>query len=33
VENPPASTFLQVVSLAKPEFLIEIEVVGVISRE
>jgi 2-iminobutanoate/2-iminopropanoate deaminase len=32
VDNPPASTFMQVVSLAKPEFLVEIEVVGVISR-
>ena len=31
VENPPASTFLQV-GLAKPEFLVEIEVIGVISR-
>ena len=32
VENPPASTFLQVASLAKPEFLVEIDVIGVISR-
>ncbi len=31
VENPPASTFMQV-GLAKPEFLVEIEVIGVISR-
>ncbi len=31
VENPPASTFM-VVGLAKPEFLIEIDVVGVVSR-
>jgi 2-iminobutanoate/2-iminopropanoate deaminase len=31
VENPPASTFMQV-GLAKPEFLVEIDVVGVISR-
>ena len=31
VENPPASTFLQV-NLAKPEFLVEIDVIGVISR-
>ncbi len=33
VENPPASTFLQVASLAKPEFLVEIDVIGVVSRE
>ena len=32
VEYPPVSTFLQV-NLAKPEFLVEIEVTGVISRE
>ncbi len=32
VENPPASTFMQV-NLAKPEFLVEIDVIGVISRE
>ena len=31
VEEPPASTFLQV-NLAKPEFLVEIDVIGVISR-
>lgn len=31
VEEPPASTFM-VVGLAKPEFLIEIDVVGVVSR-
>jgi 2-iminobutanoate/2-iminopropanoate deaminase len=31
VEDPPASTFMQV-GLAKPEFLVEIDVVGVISR-
>lgn len=31
VEDPPASTFM-VVGLAKPEFLIEIDVVGVVSR-
>jgi len=31
VENPPASTFLQV-NLAKPEFLVEIDIIGVISR-
>ncbi len=33
VDNPQASTFMQVASLAKPEFLVEIEVVGVVSRE
>ena len=33
VDNPPASTFIQVASLGKPEFLVEIDVVGVISRE
>jgi len=32
VEFPPASTFLQVASLAKPEFLVEIDVIGVVSR-
>ena len=32
VENPPASTFMQVASLAKPGFLVEIDVIGVISR-
>ena len=32
VENPPASTIMGV-NLGKPEYLIEIEVVGVISRE
>ena len=32
VENPPASTFMQVASLAKPEFLVEIDVIAVISR-
>lgn len=31
VEDPPASTFM-VVGLAKPEFLVEIDVVGVVSR-
>ena len=31
VENPPASTFMQV-GLAKPDFLVEIDVVGVVSR-
>ena len=32
VEEPPASTFMEV-GLAKPEFLVEIDVVGVISRD
>jgi 2-iminobutanoate/2-iminopropanoate deaminase len=32
VENPPASTVMEV-GLGKPEYLIEIEVTGVISRE
>jgi 2-iminobutanoate/2-iminopropanoate deaminase len=32
VDNPPASTFMQVASLARPEFLVEIDVIGVISR-
>ena len=32
VDNPPASTFMQVASLAKPEFLVEIDVVGVMER-
>ena len=31
VENPPPNTFVQV-NLAKPEFLVEIDVIGVISR-
>jgi len=31
VEDPPASTFIEV-GLAKPEFLVEIDVVGVVSR-
>jgi 2-iminobutanoate/2-iminopropanoate deaminase len=33
VENPPASTFIAPASLAKPEFLIEVDVVGVINRK
>jgi len=33
VDNPPASTFMQVASLAKPEFLVEVDVIGVLSRE
>jgi 2-iminobutanoate/2-iminopropanoate deaminase len=32
VEDPPASTFMEV-GLAKPAFLVEIDVVGVISRD
>ena len=32
VEDPPASTFM-VVGLGKPEYLIEIDVVGVVSRQ
>ena len=32
VEDPPASTIMQVASLGMSEFLIEIEVIGVISR-
>ncbi len=32
VEYPPASTFMQV-NLAKPQFLVEIDVIGVVSRE
>jgi len=32
VEDPPASTFLVPASLAKPEFLTEIDVIGVINR-
>jgi len=32
VEEPPASTFLQPASLARPEFLIEIDVTAVLKR-
>jgi 2-iminobutanoate/2-iminopropanoate deaminase len=32
VEDPPASTFM-VVGLGKPEYLVEIDVVGVVSRD
>jgi len=32
VEDPPASTFMQVASLAEPGFLVEIDAIGVISR-
>jgi 2-iminobutanoate/2-iminopropanoate deaminase len=31
-ENPPASTFIVPASLAKPEFLVEIDVIGVVDR-
>jgi 2-iminobutanoate/2-iminopropanoate deaminase len=31
-ENPPASTFIAPASLAKPEFLVEIDVIGVVDR-
>lgn len=33
VEQPPASTFLQPASLARPEFLVEIDVTAVVSRD
>ena len=33
VEEPPASTFLQPASLARPEFLVEVDVVAVVSRK
>ena len=33
VENPPASTFIAPASLAKPEFLVEVDVIGVINRK
>jgi 2-iminobutanoate/2-iminopropanoate deaminase len=33
VEEPPASTFLQPASLARPEFLMEIDVTAVLKRE
>lgn len=33
VENPPASTFIVPASLAKPEFLVEMDVIGVVDRE
>ncbi|MFC1910417.1 Rid family hydrolase [Chloroflexota bacterium] len=32
IDNPPASTFIAPASLAKPEFLIEIDVIGVLDR-
>jgi len=33
VEEPPASTFMQPASLARPEFLVEIDVVAVLKRD
>ncbi len=33
VEEPPASTFLQPASLARPEFLVELDVIAVLSRK
>ena len=33
VEQPPASTFMQVASLALPEFLVEIDVIAAVSRD
>jgi len=33
VEQPPASTFIQPASLAKPDFLVEMDVIAVLSRE
>jgi len=33
VEDPPASTFIVPASLARPEFLIEVDVIGVIDRD
>ena len=33
VENPPASTLIQVANLALPEFLVEMDVIAVLSRE
>jgi len=32
VEDPPASTFIQPVSLTKPEYLFEMDAIGVVSR-
>ncbi len=32
VENPPASTFIAPASLARPEFLIEVDIIGVIDK-
>jgi len=33
VEEPPASTFMQPASLARPEFLVEIDVIAGLNRE
>jgi 2-iminobutanoate/2-iminopropanoate deaminase len=33
VEEPPASTILQAASLARPEFLVEFDIVAVVSRK
>ncbi len=33
VEDPPSSTFIVPASLAKPEFLVEVDVIGVLDRE
>jgi 2-iminobutanoate/2-iminopropanoate deaminase len=33
VENPPASTFIAPASLAKPEYLIEVDVIGVVHKK
>jgi 2-iminobutanoate/2-iminopropanoate deaminase len=33
VENPPASTFIAPLSLARPKFLLEMDVIGVIDRD
>jgi len=33
LEEPPASTILEAASLARPEFLVEVEVIAVVSRK
>ena len=33
VDEPPASTFMQPASLAKPEFLVEVDVIAVLKRD
>jgi 2-iminobutanoate/2-iminopropanoate deaminase len=33
VEEPPASTFMQPASLARPEFLVEIDVIAALKRD
>ena len=33
VDEPPASTFMQPAALARPEFLVELDVIAVVSRE